>query len=118
VESLEVRALANAMEYGQLLVTTGLILQELLQGFSGPRARKAILERFNALPFLAPERIDHIEAAILRNQCRRGGIQVGTTDALLATLCIRHELTILTTDAVFSRIAEVAPLKTWKAASG
>ena len=38
--SVEVLALRQALEGGDLVVTTGLILQELLQGFSGPRASK------------------------------------------------------------------------------
>ncbi len=109
----EVGALRTALESGELVVTTGLILQEILQGFAGPRARDAILERFNALPFLTPGRRDHVEAADLRNRCRRKGIQVGTIDALLAALCIRHGLSILTRDEDFIRIAEVAPLSVW-----
>jgi len=55
-----------------------------------------------------------VEAANLRNRCRRNGIQVGTIDALLGALCIRHGLTILTRDADFLRIAEVAPLSVWE----
>lgn len=109
----EVRALGEALESGELVVTTGLILQEILQGFSGPKDRESILDRFNALPFLSPTRTDHIEAANLRNQCRRKGIQVGTIDALLAALCLRHGLSLLTTDGDFRRIAEVAPLRVW-----
>lgn len=109
----EVGALRTALESGELVVTTGLILQEILQGFAGPRALDAILERFHALPFLIPERRDHVEAAGLPNRCRRKGIQVGTIDALLAALCIRHGLSILTRDEDFIRIAEVAPLSVW-----
>jgi predicted nucleic acid-binding protein len=94
--------------------TTGLVLQELLQGFRGPRARDAIIDRFAALPFLRPEREDHIAAADLRNDCRRRDIQVGTIDALLAQLCIRFELTLLTTDTDFARIAEHHALNVWR----
>jgi len=113
----EIDALKHALESGQSVVTTGLVLQELLQGFTGPRARKQIIERFSALPLLSPDRHDHIEAAELRNRCRRAGIQVGTIDAILAQLCVRHELTLLTTDKDFLGIAAHAPLKVWKASS-
>ena len=106
----EVLALRQAIERGDTIVTTGLVLQELLQGFSGPRARKDLIDRFSALPFLNPDREDHIAAAELRNQSRRSGIQVGTIDALLAQLCIRHTLTLLTTDKDFSHVASVANL--------
>lgn len=113
----EVGALKNALEEGRAVVTTGLVLQELLQGFSGPRARKQIVERFSALPLLAPDRQDHIDAAELRNRCRRAGIQVGTIDAIVAQLCIRHQLTLLSTDKDFAGIAKHAPLRVWPAQS-
>ena len=79
--SIEVGELVRAIEAGEMLFTTGLVLQELLQGFSGPRARERILDRFSALPLLVPDRQDHIDAAELRNRCRRRGIQTGTIDA-------------------------------------
>ena len=106
--------LRQALESGDTIVTTGLILQELLQGFSGPRARKDIIDRFSALPLLVPDRQNHIDAAELRNQCRRSGVQIGTIDALLAQLCIRHTLTLLTTDKDFVHVASHFPLRLWK----
>lgn len=113
--AVERRELVRAIEAGEELVTTGLVLQELLQGFSGPRSRIQILDRFAALPLLVPDRRDHVEAAELRNQCRRGGIQIGTIDALLAQLCLRHDLTMLTTDGDFRDIARRCALKLWTA---
>ncbi len=109
-----VYALRDGLEGDEIVVTTGLVLQELLQGFSGPRARKEIIERFTALPLLTPDRQDHIDAAALRNHCRRSGVQIGTIDALLAQLCIRHGLTLLTTDNDFVHAAEYCALKVWK----
>lgn len=107
----EVGALIKAIEGGEPLLTTGLVLQELLQGFSGPKSREQILDRFSAIPLLAPDRDDHVRAAELRNHCRRSGVQVGTIDALLAQLCIRHDLTMLTADEDFRRIAKHSKLK-------
>ena len=111
----EVAELVRAIEAGETLLTTGLVLQELLQGFSGPRDRERILNRFSALPLLVPDRSDHIEAAVLRNACRRHGIQIGTIDALLAQICIRHDLTMLTTDGDFRNAAAHCALKLWDA---
>ncbi len=111
----EVRELVRAIEAGEELMTTGLVLQELLQGFSGPRHRTQILDRFAALPLLLPDRRDHVAAAELRNKCRRGGIQIGTIDALLAQLCLRHDLTMLTTDRDFRNLAGCCALKLWAA---
>ena len=109
----EVARLGQAIERGESILTTGLILQELLQGFSGPTAQQQIVERFSAFPLLEPERRDHIDAAELRNACRRGGVQVGTIDALIAQLCRRHELMLLTTDRDFHHIAGILPLAVW-----
>ncbi len=110
----EVSVLRRSLESGDTIVTTGLILQELLQGFSGPKARRDIIDRFGALPLLVPDRLDHIDAAELRNRCRRAGVQIGTIDALLARLCIRHSLVLLTTDKDFFHVAAYFPLRVWK----
>ena len=112
--AVEVARLQQALEDGETVVTTGLVLQELLQGFVGPRAHKEIIERFAALPFINPDRRDHIDAAEVRNRCRRSGLQIGTIDALLAEVCVRHGLTLLTTDKDFSQIASRFPLRLWK----
>ena len=112
-EQPEVAALRAALLDGELVVATGLILQELLQGFAGPTARTHIIERFSTLPLVHGDRSDHIAAADLRNTCRRAGVQLGTIDALLAQLAIRHGLTLLTVDADFSHAAAHCPLTVW-----
>ena len=110
----EVTALLHAIGSGETILTTGIVLQELLQGFTGPKARDQILDRFSAVPLLVPDRDDHVEAAGLRNRCRRSGVQIGTIDALLAQLCVRHDLTMLTTDLDFTHISGHTALRVWK----
>ena len=109
----EVEVLGRALRDGEQVVTTGIVLQELLQGFNGPKAGARIVERFSVLPLLVPGRDDHVAAAEVRNTCRRLGVQIGTIDALLATLCITHDLELLTVDTDFARIAEHHPLRLW-----
>jgi predicted nucleic acid-binding protein len=109
----EVHALKDALLGADVVVTTGFVLQELLQGFAGPKARAQIIERFAALPLLQPDRDDYIAAAELRNTCRRAGIQVGTIDALLVQLCIHHGLTLLTTDKDFALASKHCALRLW-----
>jgi len=116
VAAPEVDALRHALDAGETIVTTGLVLQELLPGFAAPRARRDIIDRFTALSLLDPDRQDHIAAAELRNRCRRAGVQIGTIDALLAQLCIRHGLTMLTTDKDFGRVAAHSSLCVWRLA--
>ena len=113
-DASEVLVLRRSLETGEMILTTGIVLQELLQGFSGPKAKEKILERFSALPFLTPDRQDHVDAAELRNRCRRSGVQLGTIDALLAQLCIHHGLTMLTTDGDFRNIARHSALRIWQ----
>jgi predicted nucleic acid-binding protein len=110
----EVQFLIRAIDRGDALLTTGLVLQELLQGFSGPKARELILDHFAALPLVVPDRGDHVAAAELRNACRRSGLQIGTIDALLAQLCIRHDLTLLSMDRDFVAMAARSSLKVWR----
>jgi predicted nucleic acid-binding protein len=112
----EVTALLRAVESGEPIYTTGLVLQELLQGFAGPKAREHILDKFSALPAISPDRRDHIEAAGISVACRRAGVQAGTIDALIAQLCIRHSLTLLTTDKDFTHMARHTALKMWQIA--
>ena len=109
----EVQALVEALAGSDVVVTTGLVLQELLQGFAGPKAGAAIVESFSALALVQPDRDDHIAAAELRNKCRRSGVQLGTVDALIAQLCIRNGLTLLTSDQDFTHAAKYCELKVW-----
>lgn len=98
---------------GSELVVTGFILQELLQGVKGPKQRRQLIERFAALASVDPDRAAHVAAAEVRNACRRRGVQLTTIDALIAALCIRHDLTLLTADVDFYHAARIVPLQVW-----
>ncbi len=116
MEAREVIALREALDGADAVVTTGLVLQELLQGFSGPKAKEAIINRFGALPLIQPDRQDHVAAAEVRNACRRGGVQIGTIDALLIQLCGRYEITLLSSDKDFVSAARHVPFRLWGSA--
>jgi predicted nucleic acid-binding protein len=109
----EVEALKQALAGADVVVTTGVVLQELLQGFTPAKARAQVIASFDALPLVQPNRQDHISAADLRNACRAAGVQIGTIDALIAQLCIEHDLTLLTTDQDFTHAARHCKLKLW-----
>ncbi len=113
----EVNELRRSLDTGSIYCT-GLVLQELLQGFTMPKAHKQIISHFSALPLLVPDRDDHIQAAQLRNRCRQQGVQAGTIDALLAQLCVRYDLTMLSTDKDFHNMASVVSLAVWVPDSG
>ncbi len=110
----EVSELTRALRGTDIVVTTGLILQEILQGFVPDRAHTQIIERFANMPLVEPDRDDYIGAAELRNTCRKVGIQLGTVDALVARLAIHHNHRLLTTDQDFVHAAPHIGLAIWK----
>ena len=110
-EHAAVAVLRRALLDGDTIVTTGIVVQELLQGFSGAKDQTRIIERLQVLPLLNPGRETHIQAAMLRNTCRRKGVQIGTIDALIAQLCIEHDLALLTADNEFVHAARFVPLR-------
>jgi predicted nucleic acid-binding protein len=114
-ETPEVGALKKALGGDDLVVSTGIILQEILQGAVPPKARRAILESFAYVPMKTPSREDHVAAAELRNTCRYGGVQLGTVDALIAQLAIRDDDELLTADRDFHHAAAHVPLRLWSA---
>lgn len=106
-----VALLRKALTEGDNIVIAGIVLQELLQGFHGPKDQARIIERLQVLPLLHPTRDTYIQAARLRNVCRRRGVQLGTIDALIAQLCIEHDLALLTADNDFVHAARFVPLR-------
>ena len=109
----EVSRLRDALTDGESVHSTGLVLQELLQGWSEPRDGERIVGRLADISMVMPTLDDHIEAARIRNTCRRRGVQVGTIDSLLAQVCIRHNLVMLTCDQDFTCIARHTLLRVW-----
>ncbi len=112
-EEPEILRLRKALGSSEPIYTAGIVLQELLQGFSGPKAKARILDRFAEVATITPTRSDYINAAELRNECRRRGVQIGTIDALLAQLCIQHSLAMLSADRDFVELARFSPLSLW-----
>lgn len=102
----QIKILTDALRGEGDVYTTGLVIQELLQGFSGATDSKMITSKLSSLAMLVPDMSDHVEAAKVRNLCRRKGVQIGTIDALIARLAIRYELALLTTDKDFSNMAK------------
>ena len=109
--SPQVEFLPSALAGNQLVVSTGLVLQELLQGFNGANAELQLLERFADLAFVIPSRETHVEAARLRNHCRGNGVQASTVDCVIAQLCIENDCDLLTVDQDFEHIARFSKLK-------
>lgn len=104
----------KALSDGEV-VLTGIVMQELLQGMSEGRTKDGVVAELDKLSLLIPERADHRTAAAVYTSCRSNGVQVGTVDALLVALCVRRDLTLLSTDRDFEHLARFTKLKLWRA---
>ena len=75
-----------------------------------PRAKSALVawndlkSRFN---YYGIDQVDAERAALLQVVLRRQGRQLATVDALIATVALRNNLILLTTDQDFATIAEL-----------
>lgn len=105
--------LRHELVTGGDVVTTGIVVQELLQGIRGPKQRELLLDRLRALPRVEPRHRDHVRAAEIHTTCSRHGVQLGTIDALIAALCLGHDLTLLTADRDFDHAARHVPVRIW-----
>jgi len=112
----ELDELRRALAGDDLVVTTGVVIQELLQGLISDAARALTRDRMSRMAQVSVDLDDHAAAAHAFIECRRNGVQVGTVDALLAALCIRRGLTLLTTDRDFLHAAPVIGLDVWRPA--
>lgn len=109
----QVAALAAALAGSEVVVASGIVLLELLQGFVRPRVQQTLEEQFAVIRLLEPNREDYIAAAQLGRTCRAAGIQLSTIDSLIAQLAITHDPTLLTTDRDFTYAAQHASLHVW-----
>ena len=110
----ELDELRAALAGNDLVVTTGVVIQELLQGLVSDAARSLTRDRMSRMAQVTATLDDHTHAAQAFIECRRHGVQLGTVDALLAALCIRRNLTLLTTDRDFIHAAPVIGLRVWQ----
>lgn len=114
--SRHVERFGRALTDGEV-VLTGVVLQELLQGLVDGATKARLVAELSKLSLLVPTRDDHMLAAEVFTTCRRNGVQLATVDALLAALCIRRRLTMLTTDKDFGHAARFVDLTVWTSES-
>jgi predicted nucleic acid-binding protein len=106
------RVLAEALNANLLLWTTGVVLQEALQGAgSASQAEdlRAVLGACRVAEPMFPETYEH--AAALYARCRRAGRSVrGTVDCLVAAIALEHRLAVLGSDRDLRTLHEVCGL--------
>lgn len=108
------RRLRTAVETGEQLATTGLVLLEVVAGAHDERQARDLRRLLNRCEFLRVEEPpDHEAAAALYRACRRGGRTIRRVpDCLIAAIAIRTGAELLHQDGDFDAIARHAPLVT------
>ena len=110
-ESPGVGKLGILLQGKEDVVLTGLILQEVLQGFREEAAFRAVAAHLESFPLLRSSRDEFVAAAALHRRCAISGVSASTADCQIATAAIRHGCLLLTADRDFERIAGVSPLR-------
>lgn len=111
-DSAEALRLTRAVSDGETIRLAGIVVTEILLGLRTEAAAQRVasaLEAFDWLP--EPAREDYVEAAALYRRCRANGVTIRSTiDCLIARLCVRDEVPLLTRDRDFRAIARSTPL--------
>ncbi len=93
------------------IVLCGIVELELLQG-ALPKERRMLKELLQALTYVESERRDFVAAGEGLALLRRRGVTIPATDGLIATLCLRHRLSLLAIDSHFDHYPELLRLAT------
>ncbi|MFA4875238.1 MAG: PIN domain-containing protein [bacterium] len=110
-ETEEVRKLTILLREGERILLPGIILQEILQGVRRSEQFHEIRESLSCFPLIEATRDDYLFAAELFNVCRAKDVAVSTIDFLIASLAIRNDCRLLTSDKDFTHIARHCELK-------
>ena len=88
-------------------VLAGIVLTEILQSAKIKTEFDAILESMLALPILEASLTTWIEAGRISFTLRKKGIEIPTTDLIIASLAFENNCSILTLDMHFQEIPGV-----------
>ena len=103
------RGLSPASEELDLLleenraVLCGTVELELLQGVRA-QEKTSLEELLSALPYAETTREDFQDAGELLRTLRTKGVQIPATNGLIAAVCIRQDLSLLTLDGHFNHV--------------
>jgi len=82
------------------VVICGIVEMEIIQGMK-PKERTRIISLFDALHYVDASRNDYKLAGELLGKLRTKGITIPSTDSLIATISIRNNLELFSTDKHF-----------------
>lgn len=104
--------LIQALEEGELITLPGLVLTEILLGFRSESEATRIHGLLHAFEYIKdPTRLDYIETARIYRVFRSKGYTIRSTiDCVIAQLCMRDNLPLLSKDRDFEAIGQCFPL--------
>ena len=91
----------------ELIVLTGIILQEILSGIKDEKLFCEIRDILSGFEIIEPNVDDYIYAAELRNKLQKKGVSATTVDVLIASLAIRKNFYLATYDNDFVNISKI-----------
>lgn len=112
-ESAHAAYLARAIGAGEPIFVPGVVLAEVLLGLKTEEQAASIADLMTAFtPIAGLTHQGHADAARLYRLCRSKGFTIRSTiDCLIAQMCLRDGIPLLTKDRDFTSIAASAPLK-------
>jgi len=89
------------------IVTTGIVVLELLHGAKRAKSKDLIKDTLLALPFLETTRDSWLLAGEIGHTLRRKGITLPATDLLMAVIAKSNGCEVFTTDGHFKQIPDL-----------
>lgn len=104
--------LVGKIAQGGEIFLCGVVLSEILLGFRSEKKAAEVAEALAAFPLCRDlDREGYVQAAALYRKCRSNGYTIRSTiDCVIAQICIRDGLPLLSRDGDFKVIAEYTNL--------
>lgn len=91
------------------LATCGIILAELLHGTRTEKEKSDVAEAMAEFHWVRIDESTWKDVGDNLNLLRKGGLTIPFQDAVIATICISEQITLLTNDGHFEEIAALLP---------
>jgi predicted nucleic acid-binding protein len=110
--SHEAERLASAIKDDETIALPGIVWTEILLGLRTETEALRIQNLLDAFDTIKdPSHQDYLEAARIYRTCRSKGFTIRSTlDCLIAQLCLRDNMSLLSKDQDFKRIRQCFPL--------
>lgn len=113
--SREREILKVCLDQREYIATSGIIVQEILQGIRDDNQYREISRFLGFFPCVDLQFSDHVEAANIYRQLRKRGFTIRSPiDCLIAALAMRWGFLLLHKDRDYPTIARFYPLKLYE----